>query len=450
MEIWVGFILVTLFTFSLAPTAGSVSEHVESRDLASVVRNLTRFSSPWVRPVRFWERPVKVNVDMRVLAILNVNEKEEEIKLHVIISQGWKDEHVWWNASSYGGLEHISLPSTLIWTPDIAVREAISEERQHTDAFVRVNSSGWVSREEVVMVTLRCDLAMMLFPFDTQHCNLTLHSHLHTVQELELCLEQSSVLSRTLIPVSTHGEWDLTSHARGVTLGQSHAGRPHSQLTFQLGLSRHSLFYVLNLLVPSALVMLVDLAGFCIPVDSAERLPFKVTLLLGYTVYLLLATDLLPPFRDSTPMLGVYLVVCLVFLSLSLSESALLLALGQHDTHTSDQPSPLYRMALRMNLHLPPPEDARRQHESSSRRVKRGLQRSFSVGEACGRDCVVRALGEELEDVGEEVRRLNVRRSERNDALRLMEALDSVCFRLYAAALAVFSLSLGLLWSTNH
>ena len=61
---------------------------------------------------------------------------------------------------------------------------------------------------------------------------------------------------------------------------------------------------MLNLLVPSALVMLVDLAGFCIPVDSAERLPFKVTLLLGYTVYLLLATDLLPPFRDSTPMLG--------------------------------------------------------------------------------------------------------------------------------------------------
>ncbi|KAG5278139.1 hypothetical protein AALO_G00095620 [Alosa alosa] len=374
--------------------AGSVSERVESRDLASVVRNLTRFSSPWVRPVRFWERPVKVNVDMRVLAILNV---------------GWKDEHVWWNASSYGGLEHISLPSTLIWTPDIAVREAISEERQHTDAFVRVNSSGWVSREEVVMVTLRCDLAMMLFPFDTQHCNLTLHSHLHTVQELELCLEQSSVLSRTLIPVSTHGEWDLTSHARGVTLGQSHAGRPHSQLTFQLGLSRHSLFYVLNLLVPSALVMLVDLAGFCIPVDSAERLPFKVTLLLGYTVYLLLATDLLPPFRDSTPMLGVYLVVCLVFLSVSLSESALLLALGQHDTHTSDQPSPLYRMALRMNLHLPPPEGARQQHESSSRRVKRGLQRSFSVGEACGRDCVVRALGEELEDVGRgRSRRLSV------------------------------------------
>ncbi|XP_041961116.1 uncharacterized protein LOC121719486 isoform X3 [Alosa sapidissima] len=369
MEIWVGFILVTLFTFSLAPTAGSVSEHVESRDLASVVRNLTRFSSPWVRPVRFWERPVKVNVDMRVLAILNVNEKEEEIKLHVIISQGWKDEHVWWNASSYGGLEHISLPSTLIWTPDIAVREAISEERQHTDAFVRVNSSGWVSREEVVMVTLRCDLAMMLFPFDTQHCNLTLHSHLHTAG------------SKSPLPV-------LRLEPAGAQR-PGHAGGPG---------------------------WLLHPCGQC----------------------------------RAASLQGVYLVVCLVFLSLSLSESALLLALGQHDTHTSDQPSPLYRMALRMNLHLPPPEDARRQHESSSRRVKRGLQRSFSVGEACGRDCVVRALGEELEDVGEEVRRLNVRRSERNDALRLMEALDSVCFRLYAAALAVFSLSLGLLWSTNH
>src|SRR4029434_4789681 len=54
----------------------------------------------------------------------------------------------------------------------VCVFVRISEERQHTNLFVRVNSSGWVSKEEVVMVTLRCDMAMMLFPFDTQQCNL--------------------------------------------------------------------------------------------------------------------------------------------------------------------------------------------------------------------------------------------------------------------------------------
>lgn len=79
-----------------------------------------------------------------------------------------------------------------------------------------------------------------------------------------------------------------------------------------------------------------------------------------------------------------------------------------------------------------------------------GLQRSFSVGRACGPDCVIQALGEELGEVGEELRRLNVRREERNDALRLMEALDSLCFRLYASVLVVFSLSLGLLWTMNR
>ncbi|KAL2086309.1 hypothetical protein ACEWY4_017368 [Coilia grayii] len=411
---------------------------------------------------------------MRVLSVLDVI---------------WRDESVWWDPSWYGGLQHISLPSAFMWTPDISIREAISEERQQSGVFVRVNSSGWVSRETVAMVTLRCDLAMMMFPFDTQHCNLTFQSHLHTAEELELCLERS-----TIAPISTHGEWDLISTLSALQLSQSQAGRHYSRLSFQLVLRRHSLFYVLNLLVPSALVMLVDLAGFCVPVESAERLPFKVTLLLGYTVYLLLATDLLPPFKDQTPMLGgshthththtlkhththththmlllgytvylllatdllppfkdqtpmlgVYLVGCLVFLSISLSESALLLALGQPDIHTHTQPSPLHRLAQRLHFRMSPPGGVG-EHRDSSRR---GLERSFRMLGSCGRGCVMHMLGEELSAVGEELRRLNVRRGERSDALRLMEALDSLCFRLYASALTVFMLSLGLLWTIN-
>ena len=47
-------------------------EHTEPQDLVSVVRNLTQFSSPWVRPVRFWQRSVKVHVEMRVLSVLDV------------------------------------------------------------------------------------------------------------------------------------------------------------------------------------------------------------------------------------------------------------------------------------------------------------------------------------------------------------------------------------------
>ncbi|XP_063065943.1 5-hydroxytryptamine receptor 3A-like [Engraulis encrasicolus] len=459
------------------------------KDLFSVVTNLTRSSSPWLRPVQHWRSSVRVHVGMRVLSILDVN---------------WGDQLVWWDPSWYGGLQHISLPSSLMWTPDLSIREAVSEERQQAGrGFVRVDSSGWVSRETVSIVTLRCDLAMMMFPFDTQRCNLTLQSHLYTAEELELCLEHSAIAPA---PVSTHGEWDLISTLSDTQIRQSQDGRHYSRLTFQLVLKRHPLFYVLNLLVPSALVMLVDLAGWCVPVESAERLPFKVTLLLGYTVYLLLATDLLPPFKDQTPMLGVYLVGCLVFLSISLSESALLLALGQPDLHTGDQPSPLHRLARRLHYHWPPPEEAR-EHSSSRRGVylvgclvflsislsesalllalgqpdlhtgdqpsplhrlarrlhyhwpppeearehsssRRGLKRSFRVTGSCGRDlCVMRGLEEELEEVGEELRHLNVRREERSDSLHLMEALDCLCFRLYAATLTVFTLALALLWT---
>ncbi|KAL4648722.1 5-hydroxytryptamine receptor 3A-like [Arapaima gigas] len=385
--------------------------------------------------------------------------------------QRWRDEFLSWDPADYGGMKQVTLPASWVWTPNMVVHEAVSEGRQQSAPYVSLSFSGRVQLVELLLLDLRCDLLMFLFPFDKQTCNLTLGSNLHTAQEVVLVLEESI---HSLLPTQTlHGEWELLS-VRSHTFTQVQRHQSYSRITFQVHsltvmshgcrqgpshlpplwcplqveLQRYSLFYVMNLMVPSTLVMIIDLAGFCIPVESAERIPFKVTLLFGYTVFLVLVTDLLPPFRDATPMLGLYLVVCLAFLSLSMGESVVLLALGQPEL--LEAPSRLYAIVSMLCPHvLQEPRQPTGQCESG---VARGLQRSYGFCQqgtelSCGRDCVIEALAAELKEVSEELQTLMLRLHSRQRGLRLMEAMDRVCFRVYLGLFASFLTFLSLLWA---
>lgn len=67
---------------------------------------------------------------------------------------------------------------------------------------------------------------------------------------------------------------------------------------------RRPLFYTVNLLLPSIFLMVMDIVGFYLPPDSGERVSFKITLLLGYSVFLIIVSDTLPATAIGTPLIG--------------------------------------------------------------------------------------------------------------------------------------------------
>lgn len=76
----------------------------------------------------------------------------------------------------------------------------------------------------------------------------------------------------------------------------------------QVVIRRRPLFYTVNLLLPSVFLMLMDIVGFYLPPDSGERVSFKITLLLGYSVFLIIVSDTLPATAIGTPLIGERLV----------------------------------------------------------------------------------------------------------------------------------------------
>lgn len=77
-----------------------------------------------------------------------------------------------------------------------------------------------------------------------------------------------------------------------------------SLLSWQVVIRRRPLFYTVSLLLPSIFLMVMDIVGFYLPPNSGERVSFKITLLLGYSVFLIIVSDTLPATAVGTPLIG--------------------------------------------------------------------------------------------------------------------------------------------------
>uniref|UniRef100_A0A8C7WPB8 Neurotransmitter-gated ion-channel transmembrane domain-containing protein n=1 Tax=Oryzias sinensis TaxID=183150 RepID=A0A8C7WPB8_9TELE len=95
----------------------------------------------------------------------------------------------------------------------------------------------------------------------------------------------------------------------------------YSEIHFSIILRRRPTVYVVNLLLPSCFLITVDLFSFLLPPQNTDRSSFKMTLILGYTVFLLLMNDLLPVTGDTTPLINVFFSISLALMVASQLET---------------------------------------------------------------------------------------------------------------------------------
>ncbi|MEE6510292.1 hypothetical protein FKM82_029806 [Ascaphus truei] len=115
------------------------------------------------------------------------------------------------------------------------------------------------------------------------------------------------------------GEWHLL-RVDVISRNVSKHGEEWSQVIYQIVIKRSPILYVINLIIPACLLVLVDAASMFIPMEGGERLGFKITVVLGFSVLLLILNDFLPN-SDNPPILGVFCMVCLMIMIISIIDS---------------------------------------------------------------------------------------------------------------------------------
>ncbi|XP_062995588.1 5-hydroxytryptamine receptor 3B [Elgaria multicarinata webbii] len=431
-------------------SSAAATQRPKNSTLHRLTRRLLKNYKKGVRPVRNWAEATTVYLDLSIHAVLDVDGQNQKLTTSISYRQFWRDEYLIWNSSGYDGIQEISLPISSIWVPDIIIGESVDASRSPDIPFVYLNATGMIRNYKPMQVVSACSLEMYAFPFDTQNCSLTFNSALHTVQDVDLAFRRSDegIKSEQKLFLND-GEWELVSVLCERIILQTQSGS-FAQIRFHVVICRRPLLYVVSLVVPSIILIAVDLASFYLPLNSATRITFKTSVLVGYTLFKVNMSDELPTTGTGTPLISVFFTICMALLVLSLSKSILLIKfLHLGEDHIREK--------LFTSCSCKSTDEHGGGHSKVSRstggkgndvaeitwtREDAGLK-DHQVGTTT---LLMEKILRELLPVSSHLRALDGAAKAGGDWLALSDKLDKLLFCIYLLVLAIYGVTMGSLW----
>ncbi|KAK2090793.1 5-hydroxytryptamine receptor 3C [Saguinus oedipus] len=281
------------------------------------------------RPVTNYSVPTHVNISFTLSAILEVV---------------WDNPFITWNPEECVGINKLTVSAENLWLPDIFIVESMDVDQTPSGLTAYVSSEGRIKYDKPMRVTSICNLDIFYFPFDQQNCTFTFSSFLYTVDSMLLGMDKEvwEITDTSRNVIRTQGEWELLGINKA-TPKMSVGSNLYDQIMFYVAIRRRPSLYIINLLVPSSFLIAIDALSFYLPAESESRAPFKITLLLGYNVFLLMMNDLLP--ASGTPLISVYFALCLSLMVVSLLETVFITYL-LHVATTRPPPMPRWLHSL--------------------------------------------------------------------------------------------------------
>ncbi|XP_075043548.1 5-hydroxytryptamine receptor 3A-like [Mixophyes fleayi] len=273
----------------------------------------------YIRPVKDWREPTLVSMDMTFRGVLQMDEKLQLMTTLMDIEMIWENQLLSWEPKDFCDIERILVPEGYVWIPDINISE-ITQDNSLDVLYMQLYYNGTMRRTQTLNIITICPLDLYKFPFDIQKCNLTFGMGMNTVSDVVLTslssTQQVTLLSQKAFAKS---EWDL-KEVNVLHVNISKDGEDWSKVIYQVVVRRAPILYVINLIIPACLLVVVDVSSMFIPMEGGERLGFKITVVLGFSVLLLILNDFLPN-TDNPPILGVFCMVCLLIMIISIMDS---------------------------------------------------------------------------------------------------------------------------------
>ncbi|XP_034386298.1 5-hydroxytryptamine receptor 3A-like [Cyclopterus lumpus] len=417
------------------------------------------FNLSSIRPIMNMTTCTNVITFFTMYGILGVDEKAQLLVTYLWLNYWWMNEFVSWDPIQCGS-DRISLPRTLFWVPDIVINEFMDENHAPFVPYVYLHSDGKVHDAKPVKVVSSCNLDIYTFPFDIQNCTLTFHSYMHFARDIKIFLgrdaDEITEISKDVI--TTMGEWqllDITAHKRNETFHDDHI----DQLIFNIRVKRRATLYVVNLLIPSCFLITVDLFSFMLPPQNMDRSSFKMTLILGYTVFLLIMNDLLPITGNTIPLINVFFSICLALMVASLLETILITNLLCGSADFSPVPHWIQVLVLQILGHLVfLPQKTKEPNDSEMKPSAVVAQRntddelSWEMG-SVGEDKALqelRSLGKNLQAIRLQVEQQLGGSQGSEEWIQVGFIIDRLLFGLYILFVSVSFITIITIWVNSY
>ncbi|XP_071319504.1 5-hydroxytryptamine receptor 3A-like [Trachinotus anak] len=288
------------------------------------------------RPVKNYNRPTEVYLEVLLYAILDVVEKDQQFIPYVWTDMWWHNEYISWDPNQFCGIDNVSLPTEILWKPDITIEEIRERDKAPPSPFLTINSTGYVEVQNDQVLVSSCRMHIYNFPFDTQSCNLSFKSIIHSAKDIRLHpIDNSSEATEwTREVMLTQYEWLFINMM--VTLKNATDLFDQDIIVFTINMQRRSVLYIVNFILPILFFLCLDLASFLISDRGGEKLSFKVTVLLAVTVMQLILNEILPASSNRIPLIALYCIGMFALMLLSLLETIFIMYLLEKDSASQD------------------------------------------------------------------------------------------------------------------
>ncbi|XP_069123843.1 neuronal acetylcholine receptor subunit alpha-6-like [Argopecten irradians] len=247
-----------------------------------------------VHPYTTAGTPLHIYAQAFLLSINDFDEVSGILEIVIILGLQWEDEALAWDLVNHSYKGVIVIPQKQIWTPELYnVKAADTFEAIGGGNFkVTVIYSGEVHMYPGGILKVKCSPDVAKFPFDVQTCSLELLPWMYTFTDTVIT---ASVSQLDMTYYEMNGEWTVleTSISSGIK-------GDYSVIVITIKMERLPLYHLVNTVVPLYFLGFLNPLVFILPCDCGERSGYTLTMLLSYTVFMMVINSALP--QTSSPM----------------------------------------------------------------------------------------------------------------------------------------------------
>ncbi|XP_041813361.1 5-hydroxytryptamine receptor 3A-like [Chelmon rostratus] len=240
---------------------------------------------------------------------LSVDTKNLRLISRLQASLVWSDLELGWNTSVYQ-YDEVVLPVSKVWTPELHVTNGIVTTMKHSSRDLMVYSNGTLRHSVIINAEVNCEVNLFNYPFAADECPVAIQTWSTDGCGTELAFGELRMID------GTHGDWKTDY----VSLQKQRDDRNYIMVALRI----KYLNPFITLMLPSILIVLADGVSFALPLGGGERNSFKVTLVLSFTMFLIILNNELPGDSHCSPIIRTHFCVCLVLMVLSMLVSLVL------------------------------------------------------------------------------------------------------------------------------
>ncbi|CAF1136037.1 unnamed protein product [Rotaria sp. Silwood1] len=303
-----------------------------------------------VRPLKKSSEAVVVKLGITLTQILDIDERNQIMTTNIWLDQEWNDAYLKWNPKHFGGLKKIRIPCRLIWLPDIVLYNSAEDYTQgYMQSLAMIDYNGTVFWPPIVKFRSTCKIDITWFPFDDQLCFLKFGSWTYDSTQLILTNRSANIDMSNYVD---NGEWKLlTSWTVLSTITYSCCEETYHDLKFYFHIRRRTLYYTFNVIIPCIMLSGLTCLTFYLPTESGEKVSLGLTVLLSFSVFMLVIAESMPATSEFIPLIGIYFILVMGLTSLSVLLAVILLNVHLYGSSLKPVPN---RLRSLLFFHIAP------------------------------------------------------------------------------------------------